>query len=263
MDKLKMIFMKKLLLSFFAFGCVVSNVLAQPQGGTCTPDPQYTDSIYGAWPDTVTNFPPGTANVYYETVLNFKAPATVTAELDPSGQFVGSPIQSYVVTSVDGLPAEFLYTCNAPQCSYTGGTQGCATVYGTTPTTGTYSITINLDVTVLVTLFPGLPPTPVTQQASFTGYKIVIGTAGIIEQIIAPLKVIPNPAASQITIEGITNSMKASSIAIANLEGKVITKRDLTSNSSNSFDISDLQSGIYFINVYHASGVEKVKFVKN
>jgi hypothetical protein len=258
-----MIFMKKLLLSFFALGCIFNNALAQPQGGICTPDPQYTDSVYGAWPDTVTNFPPGLANVYYETVLNFKAPATVTTELDPSGQFVGSPIQSYVVTSVDGLPTEFLYTCNAAQCSYTGGVQGCATVYGTTPTTGTYNITINIDVTVLVTLFPGLPPTPVQQSTSFTGYKIVIGSAGTIEQIIAPLKVLPNPATNQITIEGITNSLNAKLISITNLEGKVISKKDLTSNSSNTFDISELQSGIYFVYVHHASGVEKVKFVKN
>lgn len=255
--------MKKLLLSFFAFGCVVSNALAQPQGGICIPDPQYTDSIYGAWPDTVTNFPPGLANVYYETVLNFKAPATVTAELDPTGQFVGSPIQSYVVTSVDGLPAEFQYTCNAAQCSYTGGVQGCATVYGTTATTGTYNITINIDVTVLVTLFPGLPPTPVQQSTSFTGYKIVIGTAGTIEQIITPLKVLPNPANSLITIQGITNTMNANSITITNLEGKVVSTRDLTTNSSNAIDISELQSGIYVVNVHHANGVEKVKFVKN
>jgi hypothetical protein len=255
--------MKKLLLSFFAFGCIFTNALAQPQGGTCTPDPLYTDSIYGAWPDTVTNFPPGLANVYYETILNFKAPATVTAELDPSGQFVGSPIQSYNVTSVDGLPTGFAYTCNAANCTYNGGTQGCATVYGTTATTGTYNITINIDVTVLVTLFPGLPPTPVQQSTSFTGYKIVIGSAGTIEKIIAPLKVLPNPATSQITIEGITSSLNANSVTITNLEGKILSKRDLKTNSSNIFDISELQSGIYFANVYHASGVEKVKFVKN
>ncbi len=254
--------MKKLLLSFVGIVGLSSVALAQPQGGICVPDPLYADSVYGAWPDTVTNFPPGTANVYYETVLNFKAPATVTAELDPTGQFVGSPIQSYVVTSVDGLPANFQYTCNAAQCSYTGGTQGCATVYGTTATTGTYNITINIDVTVLVTLFPGLPPTPVQQSTSFTGYKIVIGTAGQIEQIIAPLKVVPNPAKNMIVIDGITSSMKATSISISNIEGKEILSKKVDSNSSNTIDLSEVKSGIYFVNVNHAYGVEKVKFVK-
>lgn len=254
--------MKKLLLLFFGFGGMSTMALAQPQGGICVPDPQYVDSVYGAWPDTLTNFPPAAANVYYETVLNFKAPATVTADLDPSGQFVGSPIQQYNVTSVDGLPTGYAYTCNAANCTYTGGTQGCATVYGTTATTGTYNITINIDVTVLVTLFPGLPPTPVTQSTSFQGYKIVVGTAGQIEQIIAPLKVIPNPAKNNITIDGITSSMKASSISITNIEGKVITTKNIEANNSSSFDISELKSGIYFVHVNHASGVEKVKFIK-
>jgi hypothetical protein len=254
--------MKKLLLLCVGFVGFTTVALAQPQGGTCVPDPLYADSVYGAWPDTVTNFPPAQVNAYYETVLNFKAPATVTADLDPSGQFVGSPIQQYKVTSVDGLPVGYAYTCNQTACTYTGGTQGCATVYGTTATDGTYNITINLDVTVLVTLFPGLPPQPVTQSTSFAGYKIVVGTAGQIEQLIAPLKVIPNPAKNVITIEGLTNSMKATSISITNIEGRTVSTKSMVGNANTTFDVSNLNSGIYFVNVYHASGVEKVKFVK-
>jgi hypothetical protein len=254
--------MKKLLLSFFAFGCIISNVFAQPQGGICTPDPLYADSIYGAWPDTVTNFPPALVNSYYETVLNFKAPATVTADLDPSGQFVGSPIQSYKVTSVDGLPTGYVYSCNASNCTYTGGTQGCATVYGTTATTGTYNITINLEVTVLVTLIPGFPPTPVTQTASFAGYKIVVGTAGTIEQVIAPITVSPNPATNVLNINGISSSMKASSISITNIEGKIVASKEVSNSSNLIFDVAGMKAGIYFVNVKHASGVETVKFIK-
>jgi hypothetical protein len=36
----------------------------------------------------------------------------------------------------------------------------------------------------------------------------------------------------------------------------------LEGNANSSFDVSNLNAGIYFVNVYHASGVEKVKFVK-
>jgi hypothetical protein len=254
--------MKKLLLLFVGVVGLSSVALAQPQSGLCVPDPLYADSVYGAWPDTTTNFPPAQVNAYYEAILNFKAPAAVTSDLDPSGQFVGSPIQSYNVTSVDGLPVGYSYACNALNCTYNGGTQGCATVYGTTATTGTYNITINISVTVLVTLFPGLPPTPVPQSTSFSGYKIIVGTAGQIEQIIAPLKVVPNPAKNMITIDGITSSMKATSISISNIEGKEILSKKVDSNSSNTIDLSEVKSGIYFVNVYHAYGVEKVKFVK-
>jgi hypothetical protein len=111
-------------------------------------------------------------------------------------------------------------------------------------------------------VFPGLPPVPNEQSTSFTGYKIVIGTAGQIEQIIAPLKVVPNPAKNMIAIDGITSSMKATSISISNIEGKEILSKKVDSNSSNTIDLSEVKSGIYFVNVHHAYGVEKVKFVK-
>jgi len=176
--------MKKLLLSFAAAVVAVMSVQAQ----SCTPNAQYADSSYGVWPDTIQNFPPATQNVAYSTDLNFKVPATVTAEIDPSGQFVGSQIQSFTVTGVDGMPTNYAYACNIASCTYAGGSNGCANVYGTTADpVGTYNVTINVDATVLVALLPGLPPQPVTQSTSFSGYKIVVGTAGTIEQVIAPI----------------------------------------------------------------------------
>ncbi|MFM7467063.1 MAG: T9SS type A sorting domain-containing protein [Crocinitomicaceae bacterium] len=255
--------MKKLLLLFVGFVGFSTAALAQPQGGICTPDPLYTDSVYGAWPDTVTNFPPATANVYYETVLNFKAPAAVTADLDPTGQFVGSPIQSYTVTSVDGAPTEYLYACNISNCSYTGGVQGCATVYGTTATLGTYPIVINLDVVVLVTLFPGLPPTPVTQSTSFTGYKIVVSNNGAFldENGNSVLSAFPNPARNEFVVNGLQSLINASDITLSNVEGKVLAKRNIGQNQEN-FDMSALKAGIYFVNVAHANGVESIRIIK-
>lgn len=249
--------MKKLLLSSFMICAAIFNSQAQ----SCTPGANYADSAYGAWPDTIQNFPAGLTNVFYSTDLNFKVPATVTAELDASGQFVGSPIQSFTVTGVDGLPAGFNYACNVSNCTYTGGSNGCANLYGTTATAGTYALTINLDATVLITLVPGFPPTPVTQGTSFNGYKVVIGIAGNIEQIIAPITVSPNPATNVLNINGISASMKASKISLTNIEGKEVASKEVTSNTQ-SFDLSSMKAGIYFVNVYHASGVETVKFIK-
>ena len=252
--------MRKTLLSFLSIGFASMVAYAQPQ---CTPDPQYADSVYGAWPDTVTNFPPATAGVYYEAVLNFKAPATVTADLDPSGQFVGSPIQSYNVTDVTGLPTEYLYNCNAANCTYTGGTQGCATVYGTTSTVNTYNVEIFIDVTVLVTLFPGLPPTPVTQSTSFTGYKIVVSNNGAFleENGNSVLSAFPNPARNEVAVNGLQSLINASDITLTNVEGKVLAKRNIGQNQEN-FDMSALKAGIYFVNVSHANGVESIRIIK-
>jgi hypothetical protein len=255
--------MKKLLLSFAAILSFGISANAQ----SCTTNQAWADTTsYGVIPDTVDNFPGGSVNQPYSTDLNFKVPNTVTEELagsDPLAQgVIGSPIQGFVVDSVVGLPNGFDFACNSPNCSYSGGSNGCANIFGTTATSGSYDIDIYITATVLFTVFTGLPPTPIEQSTSFTGYKIVIGTAGQIEQIIAPLKVVPNPARNMITIDGITSSMKATSISISNIEGKEILSKKVDSNSSNIIDLSEVKSGIYFVNVHHAYGVEKVKFVK-
>ncbi|MFM8241912.1 MAG: T9SS type A sorting domain-containing protein [Crocinitomicaceae bacterium] len=51
-------------------------------------------------------------------------------------------------------------------------------------------------------------------------------------------------------------------MSITNVEGRTVASKSLVANANTSFDVSNLNAGIYFVNVYHASGVEKVKFVK-
>jgi len=251
--------MKKILLSLTV--ALVAAFSSQAQ--SCVPNPQYADSTLGAWPDTIQNFPNATQNQFYSTDLNFKVPAAVTASLDPSGNFVGSPIVGFVVTDVVGLPAGYNYVCNQSNCQYPGGANGCANVFGTTGVTGTYDVVIKITATVAVTLVPGFPPTNVNQDTEFVGYKIVVGSAGTIEQIIAPIIVSPNPANDVIKIEGISASMKASKVEITNIEGKIVASKEVANSSNFSFDLAGMKAGIYFVNVTHASGVETVKFIKN
>jgi hypothetical protein len=244
--------MKKLLLSFAVATIAAMNVQAQ----SCTPNAQYADSTYGVWPDTTTNFPPATQNVAYSTDLNFKVPAEVPASLDPT--FAGAPIEGFVVTNVVGLPVGYDYACNVSSCEYPGGANGCANVFGTTATAGVYNVTIQITATVTVPILGG-----VDQDVEFTGYKIVVGTAGTIEQVIAPIVVSPNPANDEIKVEGITASMKASKVEITNIEGKVVASKEVSNSSNFNFDLAGMKAGIYFVNVTHASGVETVKFIKN
>ena len=244
--------MKKLLLSIAVAVVAAINVQAQ----SCTPDPLYADSTYGAWPDTIQNFPPAFQNQLYSTDLNFAVPSEVTAELAPNPSFVGRPIESFIVTGVTGLPTEYDYVCSQSTCEYPGGSRGCANVFGTTATTGTYNVVIEITATVNIGLSIDVP-------TSFTGYKIVVGTAGTIEQVIAPIVVSPNPANDEIKIEGISASMKASKVEITNIEGKVVASKEVSNSSNFSFDLAGMKAGIYFVNVTHASGVETVKFIKN
>jgi len=228
---------------------------------SCTPLQSWADTVvFGAFPDTLVNLPPAQTDVFYSSDLNFKVPDVVTANLDPSGLVVGSPIESFIVTGVNGLPAGYDFACNISTCEYLGGANGCANVFGTTATAGVYDISIDVTATVLVSVL-GLP-VPVDQDTQFTGYQIIVGTAGLIEQVIQPLILAPNPSSNKVTLYGVSSGMKATHITISDVTGKEV-RRTVTGNQSDyTFDVSGMESGFYFVNVYHVSGVESVKFVK-
>ena len=94
--------MKKLVLSIAALVAFTFSGYSQ-----CTPDPQYMDSTYGAWPDTITDFPSGQEGVPYSEVLDFKVPSDA-GDIDPS--FTGVPVDSAVLDNVQGLPPGLTYT---------------------------------------------------------------------------------------------------------------------------------------------------------
>lgn len=253
--------MKKLLLVVSLMTIAASNLNAQ----TCTPGAGYpganwADTIYGAYPDTITNFPGATSGVPYSADLTFKVPAEVTPNLDPSGAFVGSPIDHFVVDSVVGLPTGFDFGCNIANCTYPGGTLGCANLYGTTTQTGLFPVEIFITATVMITV-PIIGQTPVEQSTSFTGYKILVGTAGLIEGVLNPIAVYPNPANDKITITGLDKQLNISSMVITNMEGKAVKTIDVTS-SSMDVNIDGIENGIYFVVVNHSAGTETVKFIK-
>jgi hypothetical protein len=247
--------MKKLLLSFAAIGLLAWSFEAQ----SCIPGANFVDSTFGVWPDTTQNFPPAAANVAYSTDLNFKVPATVPAEL--SAQFAGSAIQSFTVTGVAGLPSGYNYACNIASCTYAGGANGCANIWGTTATTGTYPITIELDATVMVSLLPGLPPGPfqVPGGVSFGGYKIIVGTAGLITSVVEPLSIYPTPSNGEVSIKGIV----ADELTITNLNGQVILRKNVSGQTQTNLDLSSLNAGVYFVNTLGALGKETIRFIKN
>jgi hypothetical protein len=247
--------MKKLILSSLF---TMAYFVAAAQ--SCTPGANFVDSTYGVWPDTTQNFPQADPNVFYSTDLNFKVPDSVTPAIDPSGAFVGSTIQQFTVSNVIGLPPGYNYACNVSNCTYLGGGNGCANIYGTTDTVGVFPITIEVTATVLISLLPGLPPTPVTQAVTFDGYNIMVGTNGQIAICFGPFSVAPNPATDQLTIGGYIPSSETV-ISIQDLTGKVIESK-MASQAELTFDLSSLQNGNYLLVAKDAFGTRTQKFVK-
>lgn len=247
--------MKKILLSSLF---TMTYLLSWSQ--SCTPGANFVDSTYGIWPDTTQNLPPALPNIPYSTDINFKVPSTVTAEIDQSGQFVGSVIQQFTVNAMQGLPPGFDFACNVANCTYLGGVNGCANIFGTTDSIDIFDVSVDITATVLVVLFPGLPPTPVTQSVSFDGYKIVVGSAGQIEQIINPISLAPNPASSVIEVSGLLSG-SSSTVTLRDLAGKVLEVIK-TTTATTSFDLNALCSGTYFVEVSDTLRTQQQKFIK-
>lgn len=235
--------MKRLLLLIITTGLFSFNSNAQ-----CTPNPQYMDSIYGAWPDTVTNFVSGQVGVVYNQVLDFKLPIDA-GDVDPG--FAGVPVDSAVLTQVIGLPPGLSYTCNNATCSWLGGQQGCATLEGTPTTSGSYDITITLDGWVTVFF------QPFQQVLSFTGYVIDVNPAGIetislTNETFILNQNFPNPSNGNTTIQFIAGDNTNVNFTISNLLGDVI-KNDIinTKRGVNTIDldISDYPDGVYLYSI--------------
>lgn len=79
----------------------------------CTPDPLYTDSTFGVWPDTLTNLPCGFSDNSsgYNAVINIKT-LTDTSVTVPLVGSLDAYIEAFRVNSVTGLPAGFSYIPN-------------------------------------------------------------------------------------------------------------------------------------------------------
>jgi hypothetical protein len=243
--------MKKLLLSFAVAVLATASAYAQCTPGAAYPAATWGDSIYGVWPDTVQNLPSGTVAVAYNTDLNFKAPSDASL-VDPA---VIGTINDFTVDAVNGLPPGITYACNQANCAYVGDELGCANVSGTPTTSGTYEITI--DITANVDIGFGIV-IPVTE--TFSGYRIEVGNTGTLSLTKEKFEVYPNPANSEVTINGLED-LNISSLEIVNMAGATVKSYDNVNTPSFNMNIAELENGMYFIKINHEI-TELVKFIK-
>jgi hypothetical protein len=141
--------MKKLLL-FMSFS-VVAIFSANAQ---CVPDPAYTN--VGIYPDSATGFSSGCVGVQYDQLITNVVPADTCVVVVPGFPCVTVSIDSIKIVSFTGLPAGFTYSCydagnsTSPpdQCTYEGGTIGCAAITGmpTAGEVGIHNLVITVDV---------------------------------------------------------------------------------------------------------------------
>lgn len=258
--------MKQFLLSILFIGTGILSAKAQ----SCTPGTNFGDSTYGVWcncvdtyegnpADTITNFPNGQVGVFYSEDMNFKVPAQVTPEIDPT--FAGSPINYFTVTNVGGLPPGMDYACNIGSCTYNGGDNGCANLYGTPTTAGQYDIIIYVTGNITVELIPGFP-VDVDQDIEFDGFRITIDQAAGIFELESPNFVLfPNPASESISLKGLEGK-QIESVSVMTMSGTEAIQYSNVNQTDLTLDVNSLDNGMYFVNVNYEGGNDTIKFVK-
>lgn len=225
---------------------VVLTLLSVQAFAQCTPNPLYNDSLFGAWPDTTENFPPGVVNMFYTDTLNLLLPLD-GGDVDP--QFAGQMLDSVSLQSITGLPPGLTTYCNSQTggaCTFLAAQLGCVLLEGTPTQIGTYPITIS------VTAYTSFLGVAIPVPYSFSGYEIVIsGGVGINEQqlqLFQNVKNVPNPFSTETEIRFELAKASTVSVKVFDLLGQeVFTAQDNFSKGANALKINgaEFEQGIY------------------
>lgn len=104
---------------------------------------------------------------------------------------------------------------------------------------------------------------PIDDSGGFTAKFIHENNLSVDKPEISNLKLYPNPAFNSITLKDETPFSSNTKFSIYDLQGRKI--KDLKSNlhsSTQTFDISSLSLGIYFLKIRNEELVETLKFIK-
>lgn len=94
-----------------------------------------------------------------------------------------------------------------------------------------------------------------------TSSAYMLNNAGINENTISNFRLFPNPSESTITINGL-NGANFEGVVFTNLSGAIVKTIDATSNTNQTIDVSDLENGVYLVQVKNSGNTEVIRFVK-
>lgn len=218
----------------------------------CTPDPLYADSLFGVWPDTLTNMVDGVVGETYFQQLDMVVPSN--AGQVPGFDLPPFTIDSGSVVNVIGLPPGLSYACNsqtAAACTFIGGQQGCAAVTGTPTEEGVYPITIELNAYLLGFAYP----------LSFDGYRIEVtdGSVSLTEEERKPRlgQNSPNPFTKETFIPFRLAASEVVDFKVMDMLGQEVFSIKIDAEfgmNSYRFSPEGLESGIYLYSIESSAG---------
>lgn len=217
----------------------------------CIPNQLYADSVYGVWPDTITNFRSGTVGVFYSDTMQLLVP-TNAGLINPT--FNGFNIDSVALVGISGLPPGIEVICHsqtAGPCTYITGQVGCGLLEGTPTQTGTFPLEVNVIAYLrILGTTQGIPQ-------SFGNYKIVIHDNTTAVEDVADLRMgrvqnVPNPFADRTTIEFSLSRAANAKVKVYNLVGEKLWNRSIAAKAGLNrvpFEMNELENGIYIYRV--------------
>lgn len=238
--------MKKILtLLVFAFACIYS--FAQ-----CTPKTNMTNYIE---PEKLAD---ALIDKPYSQVIYFKIPKDTMLEYQ--GNLVPFSIQKAELYSIEGIPAGFTYACNISNCTFNGGTSGCAVITGTASPVqiGGYGVKVRIKTYAKVlTIYnvnrfdSGVYDFFVRQYPLSDGQDLAKG------EIMAAY---PNPASSAINIQTAPLN-KDAEIYLVNMSGVTVARQFIAAGNSNqsvTLPTDNLANGLYLVQMeYNGKLVSK------
>jgi hypothetical protein len=150
---LKLSTMKKLVGFFLIVSCFSNFNFAYSQ---CNPDFIYSLlGIPGIWPDANIGIDDAEVNKSYDQTLTVIVPQDTTVDIAdfgfPISLLVPVNINSFVVTSISGLPSSFNFECGSANCTYNTGETGCLIIEGTADqsmSNTSYTLTVSLLISI-------------------------------------------------------------------------------------------------------------------
>jgi hypothetical protein len=233
--------MKKLIVlcAIIAFG--LQPVFAQP----CVPNTEI-GSAYLHPPE----LPFAMVGYDYSQVLTFRVPRDTF--IVQNTLRIDVVIDSARLLFIGGMPSGFSYVCNAPRCTWMGGTLGCALLEGRSDSTdqiaGEYRIRVYVE-SYISFLDPGSPTFNRIDSSSSYIFKVLPFNGGVEITKYQKLVAYPNPVHDKLTIELRDVDTDDNLIQVLDMQGRIVFEKEFAKPevflNTYQVDMASYKPGIY------------------
>ncbi len=231
--------MKKslLILGLFLSGMAGAQAQCTIQN-SCTPTNGYCST-----PASGATLPNGQENVPYST----------TIQISIASSFSGATITNASVTVNPSLPSGLTATTNPSNGIITGGSDGCVLISGTpaTGSAGTYPVQVVILFNTNLGQFPAQLAYTLNISGS-TGIAAFMASQGA-------LYFVPNPAGSEVKLNA---DFHFQNVRIFDALGDLVQSYEANNSTTANLDLSQLNAGIYFVQVSDGNKTVTRKLVK-